>query len=148
MNAMSQGRPVVVGIVVVGIDGSEPARRAAVWAAEQAARRKVLLRLVDAVNLTVFAAPGAGYVPPGYFTAIERAGNDELESAGELVRRRYPELQIQLDLRTEHPSRYWWTSPAGPVCWCSVRTGRTPRGRSWPVRSPSRSRRTRPVRSR
>ncbi|MDQ2706979.1 MAG: universal stress protein [Actinomycetota bacterium] len=98
MNAMSQGRP-----AVVGIDGSEPARRAAVWAAEQAARRKVPLRLVNAVNLTVFAAPGAGYVPADYFTAIERAGNDELESAGELVRQRYPEQQIQLDLRTEHP---------------------------------------------
>lgn len=35
--------------IVVGVDGSEQALRAAVWAAAVAHRKKVLLRLVDAL---------------------------------------------------------------------------------------------------
>jgi nucleotide-binding universal stress UspA family protein len=43
MSSRQQGRP-----VVVGVDGSEPARRAVRWAAQEAARRRVPLRVVTA----------------------------------------------------------------------------------------------------
>lgn len=47
------GRP-----IVAGMDGSDSAREAALWAAEEAERRNVPLRLVTAVHLPVYAHPG------------------------------------------------------------------------------------------
>ncbi|MFB7223547.1 universal stress protein [Streptomyces sp. NPDC056227] len=39
-----------LGSVIVGVDGSEPARRAALWAAAEAARRDSPLRIVYAAD--------------------------------------------------------------------------------------------------
>ncbi|WP_323187697.1 MULTISPECIES: universal stress protein [unclassified Streptomyces] len=39
-----------LGSVTVGVDGSEPARRAALWAAAEAARRGSTLRIVHATD--------------------------------------------------------------------------------------------------
>ncbi|HTF54927.1 MAG TPA: universal stress protein, partial [Pseudonocardia sp.] len=44
---MLDGRP-----IVVGVDGSDVAQKAAVWAAGQAERRKVDVRLVHAIDMS------------------------------------------------------------------------------------------------
>jgi nucleotide-binding universal stress UspA family protein len=89
--------------MVAGIDGSDAARQAAVWAGEQAARRDVELRLVYAVTMPAFPF-AAGYVPPPDFVAgLESEGLGLLEQARAEVRDRSPRLAISMRVRTGHP---------------------------------------------
>jgi nucleotide-binding universal stress UspA family protein len=90
-------------LVVVGVDGSDAARKAAVWAAGQAVRRSVGVRLVHAINLAGLASAG-GYLPPRDFVAaIESAGGDQLDGVRNEIHRTYPDLVVQVDLRSGHP---------------------------------------------
>jgi nucleotide-binding universal stress UspA family protein len=98
MNATAGGQ-----LIVAGIDGSDPARRAAVWAGEQAARRGVELRLVYAVLMPAFPY-AAGYVPPPDFVAgLESEGVGLLERARAEVGARCPGLAVSMRVRTGHP---------------------------------------------
>ena len=91
------GRP-----VVAGVDGSDSARHAAWWAAAEANRRGVPLRLVYAVNVATYAG---GFVPPvGLFEALEAEGRERLAEAEDEIRRGFPELDVRVALRSGHPT--------------------------------------------
>ena len=99
MSGMTEPRP-----IVVGIDGSDSARLAAVWAAGEAARRDVELRLVHTVGVGGFEHAGR-YVPPADFYAVlETRGRELLEEADTEVRRAYPAVAVKQILRNGHPT--------------------------------------------
>jgi nucleotide-binding universal stress UspA family protein len=98
MSRMLAGRP-----MTVGVDGTEAARRAARWAAEEAVRRGVGLRLVHAVRAAAMSYP-EGYVPPrGFFDALEVEARGLLDDARADVHSCYPALEVQLELCIAHP---------------------------------------------
>ncbi|MFF0146609.1 nucleotide-binding universal stress UspA family protein [Amycolatopsis sulphurea] len=81
------------GVVLAGVDGSASARHAVVWAAEQAARRSLVLRLVQ-----VYVVPSPGITGPGVrgvrsgFRHQARAWLAEAEAA---VLQRWPSLPTE-----------------------------------------------------
>jgi nucleotide-binding universal stress UspA family protein len=98
VNGTTDGRP-----IVVGIDGSDSARRAAMWAAAEAARRRVPLKLVTAVSTAAFTYVD-GFVPPSdFFESLESEARGLLSATRSDVRQKYPNLDVQLDLRAGHP---------------------------------------------
>jgi nucleotide-binding universal stress UspA family protein len=81
-----------VPLIVVGVDGSECAQKALVYAIEEAQLRKARIRIVSAWSVPVMIYAG-GYVPgldPGTF---ELAAEKEAEDALAEVRRTAPELE-------------------------------------------------------
>jgi len=87
------------GPVVVGVDGTEEAKRAAVYGAWEAHRRRLPLRLV-------FAAPP---LPPlGALAVISdndhRWAFDQFDEVEKLVRATYPELDIERAVPTGSPA--------------------------------------------
>ncbi|MCE7000675.1 universal stress protein [Saccharothrix sp. S26] len=84
------------GPIVVGVDGSESALTAVRWAAEEAARHRVPLRLVHAYEL-----PGRGY-PEMLVSgrevreAFEEQGRAWLETAASSVRDLVPEVRTSV----------------------------------------------------
>jgi len=93
MTGAIEGRP-----IVVGIDGSDSARRAATWAAAEATRRHTGLRLVTAVGSAAFSSAG-GFVPPqGFFDELESQARALLAAAEAEVRAAYPDLEVQVRL--------------------------------------------------
>ncbi|MFE0020857.1 universal stress protein [Amycolatopsis sp. NPDC059021] len=96
-------RPASERAVVVGIDGSESARLAAVWGAEEAVRRGLPLRLVS-----VYTVPRVGL---GSLTGSVEAIRDgleaqarvRLETASKSVRALYPHRPVELAAREWNP---------------------------------------------
>ncbi|MFB9831376.1 universal stress protein [Actinoallomurus acaciae] len=86
--------------VVAGVDGSTPALQAARWAAEEAVRRKVPLRLVQVVDITSVAAEFP--VPRDFFTAMEEEGRRQLAETEATIRQDHPELDIDAVLRVDN----------------------------------------------
>jgi nucleotide-binding universal stress UspA family protein len=89
--------------IVVGIDGSLPAVHAAVWAADEAARRHVPVRLVHAIKVSAFAYT-AGYTPPeSFFAELDLDGRRYLAEAEAAVRRAHRDLEVTVDLQHANP---------------------------------------------
>lgn len=91
--------------VVVGVDGSVSALHAAWWAAQEAASRRLPLRLVQVVN-TVALATGALGSAEGYTAlreALEAAGRQRLDEARTAVRQGCPTLEVHSELRVGSP---------------------------------------------
>ncbi|WP_028927717.1 universal stress protein [Pseudonocardia acaciae] len=89
--------------IVAGLDGSEPGRWAAWWAAAEAVRRSVPLRLVHAVNVAPYTA-GAGYIPPqGLFEALEDEGRQWLLAAKAEIGQAHPGLGVEVEVEAAHP---------------------------------------------
>ena len=95
MNSRS-GRP-----VLVGVDGSDPARLAACWAADEAVRRRAPLRVVTAFGWTEEQA--AGYLRPQHREALLGQSHRALASAVGAATERQPRLDISQELRLGHP---------------------------------------------
>jgi nucleotide-binding universal stress UspA family protein len=92
MTGTLEGRP-----IVVGIDGSDSARRAARWAAAEAVRRHTGLTLVTAVG-GAFSSAG-GFVPPqAFFDDLESRARPLLAAARADVGEAYPALEVQVRL--------------------------------------------------
>lgn len=88
----------VEGSIVAGVDGSAAALRAARWAADEAARRRLPLRLVRIVTVTELVG---GFTPPAdFYRELESEGERELAEAQEEVRRARPGLDVGGVLRT------------------------------------------------
>jgi nucleotide-binding universal stress UspA family protein len=89
MNGNIVGQP-----IVVGVDGSASALNAALWAADEAAQRRVPLRLGHAVDLSTVAYTG-GFAPPlNYFDDVESAGRIALAEADAAIRKAHPDLNM------------------------------------------------------
>jgi len=82
--------------IVVGYDGSEPARRALEFAAQEAQLRGARLRVVSAWQVTP-AAYGGGFAPPldqQALDAFREHAEHLVEDAREAVYRDRPDLQV------------------------------------------------------
>ncbi|GDY33907.1 universal stress protein [Gandjariella thermophila] len=90
--------------IAVGIDGSRSALRAAAWAADEAARRNVPLRLLHAVMVPTFAYAGGIAPPDSFFAELDDAGRGYLAEAEAEVRRGHPNLAVECGLRHEYPA--------------------------------------------
>jgi len=93
--------------VVVGFDGSEQARRAALWGAEEAARTGAALRLVQGVRAPL---PEPVFTPmsmpvPEFVTeeTMARSAEDHLAQLAEEIRRGWPSLQVSTGVRIGRP---------------------------------------------
>jgi nucleotide-binding universal stress UspA family protein len=91
--------------IVVGVDGSPSALRAAVWAADEAVRRRARVRLVHAVTVSAFTYTGGITPPPeSFFAELDAAGGRYLAEARDAVRRAHPDLDIDTDLQHTDPA--------------------------------------------
>ena len=87
--------------VVVGVDGSDPARAAMRWAADDAARRGRPLRIVHAVGPWGSASPF--YPAPVIMEALYETGREILAHSAEDVHAWHPQLPVTTTLRAEPP---------------------------------------------
>lgn len=88
-----------LGAVTVGVDGSQPAHRAALWAAAEAARRERPLHIV-------YAADTEGrtlYVPAETVERIRRAGRELLDDTATAVARQHPGLPVTTQFSRDAP---------------------------------------------
>ncbi|WP_330294818.1 universal stress protein [Streptomyces sp. NBC_00503] len=89
-----------LGTVIVGVDGSQSARGAALWAAAEAVRRECPLRIV-------YAADTDGRAPYLSAQAIERvrgAGRELLQDTADALAQRYPALQVTSEFSRSGPA--------------------------------------------
>jgi nucleotide-binding universal stress UspA family protein len=84
--------------IVVGTDGSEPSQRAVDWAAKEATRRQVPLRIVSVI-------PRSGwFAPPDNTIATRRAAAVKaLDDAAESVSMTAPDLTVDTSLPSGEP---------------------------------------------
>lgn len=86
--------------VVVGADDSEGSRSALMWAADEARRRHLPLRVVHAVPLALFTAERRGFgavLPEGLLEAAQQV----LDEAAEFVRSKAPDVETAAQLYDE-----------------------------------------------
>lgn len=96
-------RNIVGQPIVVGVDGSDSARYAALWAADEAAARHLPLRLVHAVLTSPLAYTGGPAIPQSYFDAVGSDGRRQLVEAEKAIRNAHPELTVEVDLQVADP---------------------------------------------
>ncbi|WP_030861518.1 universal stress protein [Streptomyces sp. NRRL F-2747] len=93
-------RSLDLGSVIVGVDGSEPARWAALWASDEAARRRRALHIV-------YGSDVDGRVLELSDDDMERvrvAGRELLEATAEAVRARHPALSVTTEFSRSGPA--------------------------------------------
>ncbi|GLX02352.1 universal stress protein [Microtetraspora sp. NBRC 16547] len=93
----------MTGPIVVGTDGSPSSSAAVEWAADDAARKGLPLRVVHAVHHLPYV--GATHTVPGLEDALTRAGRQFLERAERLVRERRPDMELSVELLDGPPGR-------------------------------------------
>ncbi|MGQ0838992.1 universal stress protein [Actinokineospora sp.] len=86
--------------VVAGVDGSTSALHAVRWAAAEAARRQVPLRLVHAVDVAAYAHAGGFGAPHGFLDTVEAGGRRMLAEVRDAVLADHPDLVVDRDLQT------------------------------------------------
>jgi nucleotide-binding universal stress UspA family protein len=80
--------------IVVGIDGSGCARRAARWAAAEAVRDKAQLRLLHAFSLHTAGFPGYNPYPASMIPELDEDGLALLKDCADRLRCDFPDLDI------------------------------------------------------
>ncbi|WP_412078702.1 universal stress protein [Streptomyces xanthophaeus] len=88
-----------VGSVIVGVDGSEPARQAALWAAAEAARRERPLHIVYGADTDGRAL----YVSAESIERVRRAGRELLDATATAVAELLPGLKVSTELSRSAP---------------------------------------------
>jgi nucleotide-binding universal stress UspA family protein len=91
------------GAIVAGVDGSAASIEAVGWAADEAARRALPLRLVHAVNLSAVAAYAGTGAPRSLAKLVEEAGRRCLADAEQVARDTRPGLRVEAELLTTEP---------------------------------------------
>ncbi|MCY0949927.1 universal stress protein [Streptomyces sp. H27-S2] len=79
-----------LGTVIVGVDGSEPARGAALWAAAEAERRETTLRIVHAADTDGRAV----YSSAESLERVRAAGRELLQETAAAVTELHPDLHV------------------------------------------------------
>ncbi|MEV0489762.1 universal stress protein [Streptomyces atratus] len=98
MNSSDRGRP-ALGALVAGVDGSEPAKRAALWASEEALRRDRPLHLVYAADTDSRML----YASMETIEEVRHAGRELLQETAAIVAERYPGLKVTRELSRREP---------------------------------------------
>lgn len=88
------GRP-----IVVGVDGSDSARDAALWAAAEAARRHVALRLVIAVHLPAPGYPGGAGLTADFTEELRADAGHQLTTLRSAIQAAQPGLEVGVRVR-------------------------------------------------
>ncbi|WUF67891.1 universal stress protein [Streptomyces nojiriensis] len=88
-----------LGAVVVGVDGSEPARQAALWAAAEAARRERPLHIVHGSDTDGRVL----YVSAKSIEHVRRAGRELLDATVAAVTVQFPGLQVNPEFSRSAP---------------------------------------------
>lgn len=86
--------------VVVAVDGSPSALHAVRWAAHEARRRAVPLRLVHITHVEPVRHPRQIAMPPEYRDAVIEQGRHFVDEAREAARQAVPDLPVVTDLHT------------------------------------------------
>jgi nucleotide-binding universal stress UspA family protein len=87
--------------IVVGIDGSDSALGAALWAAGEAERRGCVLRLVNVIQIGPTVYPmGHAPLPADFFGDLEREATQAVAYARSAVEATHPELAIDTAVLT------------------------------------------------
>ncbi|WP_314245531.1 universal stress protein [Streptomyces kutzneri] len=102
-----------LGAVVVGVDGSEPARWAAFWAAAEAARRECPLHIVHGSDTDGRVL----YVSAKSIEHVRQAGRELLDATVVAVTERFPGLQVNavFSRRAPVPSLHQAAGPDGTI---------------------------------
>ncbi|UDL97463.1 universal stress protein [Streptomyces longhuiensis] len=87
------------GSVIVGIDGSKPAYRAALWAAEEASRRGTALHLVHGADTDSRAL----YASVETIERVRRTGRELLDDTARAVTERHPGLRVTKEFSRSGP---------------------------------------------
>ena len=82
--------------IVVGVDSSENASRAAAWAAYEAVERGLRLHVVHAIDLP--GPMGKGFEPPHYGATKSRTGEQLLKRIADTLRESLPNLAVTTEL--------------------------------------------------
>ncbi|GAA0904948.1 universal stress protein [Pseudonocardia zijingensis] len=98
---MSTTRP--GSTVVVGVDGSEPARRAVRWAAQEAVRRGLPLRVVMAFEWMSGQPVGLAALGDRYRDVMLDTARRQLTEAAQLAEHEQPALEVQQQLVVGYP---------------------------------------------
>jgi nucleotide-binding universal stress UspA family protein len=89
--------------IVVGVDGSEGAGRAVRWAADEAARRRVPLRIVHVVDRSPYDLPE--YPTGEWPLRLGRHGWQVLAEAERIAREHRPDAEVTVELLHGSPAR-------------------------------------------
>jgi nucleotide-binding universal stress UspA family protein len=87
----------IASTIVVGIDGSGCARRAAYWAAAEAVRSKAQLRLLHAYSLLPAGFPGYNPFPANAIPELDEDGRALLKDCADRLRADFPSLEISTE---------------------------------------------------
>ncbi|MET8325719.1 universal stress protein [Streptomyces sp. NPDC005181] len=98
MDSSDKGGP-VLGPLVAGVDGSEHAKRAVLWASDEAVRRHHPLHLVYAADTDTRLL----YAPMEAIEQIRHAGGELLRETASMVSERYPGLTVTKELSRREP---------------------------------------------
>ncbi|WP_409496540.1 universal stress protein [Amycolatopsis sp. cmx-11-12] len=90
--------------IVTGIDGSRSARTAAIWAADEAAKRGLPLRLVHVFTIPVVKMPGVIPSFEGVREGFEGRGRAWISEVKEAVLARHADLVIETAVREWNPA--------------------------------------------
>lgn len=97
---MNESEPTPVPGVVVGVDGSPPSRRAVRWAADEAHRLGVPLRLISVYPVGFpLSAPTMMPLPGEYLDVATERGRQHLEAATGIAEAAHPGLEVETALR-------------------------------------------------
>ncbi|MCX4781546.1 universal stress protein [Streptomyces sp. NBC_01264] len=87
------------GSVIVGVDGSEPARQAALWAAAEATRRERPLHIVYGADTDGRAL----YASVETIEQVRQAGRELLDATAIAVTEQFPSLQVNTEFSRSAP---------------------------------------------
>ncbi|MFD0441816.1 universal stress protein [Streptomyces indonesiensis] len=107
-------------VVTVGLDGSPESLAAAHWAADEAERRELALRLTHAWILLAPPTPDSPAADDQNYWAKRIVHDAHTELA-----RDHPKLTIIEDLVADEAEQPCSTRRRTPACWCSGRGGWT-----------------------
>ncbi|MEK0097227.1 universal stress protein [Streptomyces sp. A475] len=88
-----------LGSVIVGIDGSKPARQAALWAAAEAVRRERPLHIVYGADTDIRAL----YFSVESLERVRRAGRELLDSTAAAATEQFPGLRVKTEFSRSAP---------------------------------------------
>lgn len=90
-------------LIVVGVDGTPSSGAAADWAAAEAVRRHVPLRVVNAYQLPATVYPAPGLYPPEITEATRMLSEQTVDDCASGLRKLHPELDVEVASRVGHP---------------------------------------------